>query len=200
MAADGKNHFPFSVESMNLSGMTKDAIEAIEHCMANCQRAAYHCMYQVCMNQKNKVTMFHEPHKWFNSYLDWQWLYVATSSKPRNVLKMLLFTKQIQFTTGTTVTHAVQILQKEYLFWGITDFWSTTVCIFHFELGGELSSSELCIHSVLPLVGLYTATNVQIPWRPPAAYASTSKEAKDACSGLLSTFIALSCHSVNYSN
>ena len=37
---------------------------------------------------------------------------------------------------------AFEILQSEYLWWGVTDYWHASVCVFHCELGGEERPSE----------------------------------------------------------
>ena len=44
--------------------------------------------------------------------------------------------------TMTILDEAFDILQSEYLWWGVTDYWHASVCIFHCELGGEARPSE----------------------------------------------------------
>ncbi|CAB9499127.1 expressed unknown protein [Seminavis robusta] len=154
MAKDGKDHFPFTVKSMNLTHLTRNERIELENCNGkfhNCQERVFHCSYKKCKHYKNKVTMFRNPHKWFNSYLDFVWLYFAAQKKP--LMRMYgnrslgIYTpkqQQIDFTTGTkNVTRAMEVLRDDYVFWGITDHWSTTVCLFHCELGGETRPSEL---------------------------------------------------------
>lgn len=144
MAADGNAHYPVE-NNTNFRGLPLESIESIVNCsgaMVNCQENFYHCPYWRCMNKTNKVTMFRDPHKWFSSYLDWQWLYTVTQNS--SLVGELPFLKQIQFTTGTqNVSRALETLESDYVFWGITDYWPTTICLFHCELGGDFRPSEL---------------------------------------------------------
>ena len=53
---------------------------------------------------------------------------------------------QTTFITGAAgknnITSAFKTLQDDYLYWGITDFWHTSVCLFHCELGGEKGDGD----------------------------------------------------------
>ena len=126
----------------------------------NCKirKVQYHCPYTDinCRTKTNKVTMFRNPYKRWKSILDWNWAYyhrneTSLPSDPSQfVLKktQIRFYSQLQFTAGTSdvtdVDHAFdKIIQKEFVWWGITDFWSTSVCLFHCELGGSTSPNEL---------------------------------------------------------
>lgn len=41
------------------------------------------------------------------------------------------------------MTSAMTRLSTDYVWWGITDHWKTSVCIFHCEMGGVESPSEI---------------------------------------------------------
>jgi len=118
------------------------AIETCDKTFAPCQ-AKYHCNYAECGKRENKVTMFRKPEKWFASYMDWVW--PGYAGKGVSIKRVLPFQSQISFSTGIDedVSAAIEILQHDYLWWGITDHWVTTVCLFHCELGGEPRESEL---------------------------------------------------------
>ena len=70
------------------------------------------------------------------------WPHLA--SKGKSLETMLPLESQIHFTTGTTnVTKAINILQNDYVWWGISDYWEISVCTFHCNFGGTISDSEL---------------------------------------------------------
>ncbi|CAB9498598.1 unknown protein [Seminavis robusta] len=156
MSRDGQDHFAFTPQSMNVSHLSERELDGMETCndqFLNCKNESiFHCSYTNCKHIPNKVTIFRDPHKWFHSYVDFVWLYHAAKEKPDQAMydsttaRRLVLPKQqqIEFTTGTNnVATALDILQHEYVFWGITDQWKTTVCLFHCELGGVPGESEL---------------------------------------------------------
>ena len=167
---DGKAHYPYSAKALGIEDGTQ---EGSCRKTLNCPHSGgtpYHCKYSnpVCRKQRNKVTMFRDPQKWFKSLFEWLWLYEITKKGTFNIEKQLRsYPPQMEFATGKsgrgglspsqmtagnkhknkTITmilldEAFEILQSEYLWWGVTDYWQASVCVFHCELGGEERPSE----------------------------------------------------------
>ena len=146
-AKDGKIHYPFSAKSLGINDTREESCGNT----LNCQRKNYHCNYEKshCRRQQNKVTMFRDPQKWFRSRFEWMWLFemggknIDTNSFD---VRRVIRGPPMAFTTGKSNTNetdeAFNILQSEYLWWGITDYWKASVCLFHCELGGEERASE----------------------------------------------------------
>lgn len=169
---DGKDHYPYSAKSLGIVEDGNVSLHAEASCggTLNCpgpgfEDRFYHCSYskKFCRNKKNKVTMFREPRKWLKSFYEWTWLNeMSTSGRHRLHNSLKSFPPPMEFTTGkkelaTTASgnntknetamailldEAFEILQREYLWWGVTDHWSATVCVFHCELGGQQRPSE----------------------------------------------------------
>ena len=151
---DGKAHYPYSEKSL---GIGKQEVSC--NGTLNCPPSGvkFHCNYSNprCRKQRNKVTMFRDPQKWFKSYFEWMWVY-GTSSRGRfSIEKELQIPGPMKFATGksdpgmhttndetTIVDEAFDILRSEYLWWGVTDHWHASVCVFHCELGGDARPSE----------------------------------------------------------
>jgi hypothetical protein len=58
--------------------------------------------------------------------------------------KRLPFESQISFTTGTNnIEEAIYILQYDYIWWGISDYWDVSICTFHCKFGGTAVDSEM---------------------------------------------------------
>lgn len=141
----GKSVYPFDARVMFPNNTTNE-INDINTCngsLPNCaSRPCYHCPYNRYGHKKNKVTMFRDPYKWLPSYANWMWPELA--SKGKSLESLLPFQSQISFTTGTTnVTTAINILQNDYVWWGISDHWEVSLCTFHCKFGGNISDSEL---------------------------------------------------------
>mmetsp|Transcript_64016 Transcript_64016/g.95009 ORF Transcript_64016/g.95009 Transcript_64016/m.95009 type:complete len:376 (+) Transcript_64016:29-1156(+) len=156
MSKDGKDHYPYSKKSLGIGGMEVTCGNTL-----NCPPSgpSFHCQYSrpECREQRNKVTMFRHPQKWFRSLFEWLWVYEMTLKGSFDIEEMLQnFPPPMKFTTGksdssiktnettnmTILDEAFEILQSEYLWWGVTDYWHASVCIFHCELGGEARPSE----------------------------------------------------------
>ena len=141
----GKDVFPYDAKVMfpNISTNEVHNINICNGSLPNCSPGQhYHCPYSRCGYNKNKVTMSRNPYKWLPSYVNWMWPQLA--SKGESIETMLPFQSQIHFTTGTTnVTKAINILQTDYVWWGISDYWEISVCTFHCKFGGTISDSEL---------------------------------------------------------
>lgn len=140
MSTDGRNHLPFDISKFNFTSRRDTFLKNTCDKMLNCKHPYFHCEFERCGKRRNKVTMFRNPYKWFSSYLDWQWVWqVSQGMNPPN----LPFTSQTNFTTGENkYVKAIEILETKYIWWGITDYWNTSVCLFHCELGGEVQESE----------------------------------------------------------
>ena len=119
----------------------------------NCGNRRSHCKFSICKNFVNKVTMIRDPLKWFPSFFNWLWVQRVEeySRKRKNPIRILAFPSsripyisQMEFITGEkrNTSRAVQILEESYVFWGITDYWNTTVCLFHCEIGGTQSPGD----------------------------------------------------------
>ena len=149
---DGKDHYPYSKKSLGIGDSEVTCGNTL-----NCPpHGDYHCLYSKCRKEMNKVTMFRDPQKWFRSFFEWMWVYQISRGQRFNIERLLH--KQpfpMKFTTGksdssinknetnmTILDEAFDILQSEYLWWGVTDYWHASVCIFHCELGGEARPSE----------------------------------------------------------
>eukprot|EP00545_Synedropsis_sp_CCMP1620_P013393 CAMPEP_0119029518 /NCGR_PEP_ID=MMETSP1176-20130426/40560_1 /TAXON_ID=265551 /ORGANISM="Synedropsis recta cf, Strain CCMP1620" /LENGTH=613 /DNA_ID=CAMNT_0006985865 /DNA_START=57 /DNA_END=1899 /DNA_ORIENTATION=- len=142
---DKEDIYPFDAKAM-FNVTSRRVARRIESChgaFTNCAGGnKYHCSYQSCRWKQNKVTMFREPTKWFKSYMEWRWPIEAAIG---NTTKYN-WQSQMEFTTGVmddNVSMAIDILQNMYTWWGITDYWKVSVCVFHCELGGEQRESEL---------------------------------------------------------
>lgn len=165
---DGKSHYPYSAKAL---GIEDGKWEVSCGNTLNCPPSGKsHCPYSrpACRNQLNKVTMFRDPQKWFKSLFEWLWVYDITRKGTYNIESWLrLYPPPMEFSTGksgrrdllsSSVTawnkhknettsmkildEAFEILQSEYLWWGVTDYWHASVCVFHCELGGEERPSE----------------------------------------------------------
>jgi hypothetical protein len=92
--------------------------------------------------------MYRDPHKWYKSLLEWQWLHkfgpVTAGQKVPNHFETA-FNSQMKFTLDmetNNMTLPMARLSTEYVWWGISDHWKTSVCIFHCEMGGVERPSE----------------------------------------------------------
>ena len=158
MARDGKVHYPFDAKRMGLgrSRKTSAKVGTCENTL-NCPpyRALFHCPYatEACRRQRNKVTMFRDPHKWFRSAFEWFWLSAMTNetvpivrNRRFNVDESMSDQSPMAFATGKSTPEeteeAFEIVSRDYLWWGVTDHWRASVCVFHCELGGEERPSE----------------------------------------------------------
>ena len=151
---DGKKHYPYSKESLGIGDSAVTCGNTL-----NCPpHGEYHCPYSKCRKEMNKVTMFRDPQKWFKSFFEWMWVDLMSRRRPLIIEKLKkMYPPPMKFTTGksdssinknktnmtmTILDEAFDILQSEYLWWGVTDYWHASVCIFHCELGGEARPSE----------------------------------------------------------
>lgn len=145
MSRDGRDHFPYRAEQFNVSESEKQTAETCDGAFLNCLQKFYHCPFYTkrCRDNTNKVTMLREPFKWFDSYLDWQGHYVETLDD--SFQKRLPFLGQAKFVSGAqNARDALKILQTQYVWWGLTDYWTVSMCLFHRELvGGEIEEDEL---------------------------------------------------------
>jgi len=149
LTEDGSNLFPFTKSSLNLTIETREDLVAIENCRGtlNCKPdnlRDYHCPFLKCRHQRNKVTMIRNPYEWYPSYFRWIWTNFYSSGKNVDLRFNNSFSSQILFTAGTfDVDLAYYRLENEYLWWGITDFWNESICIFHCELGHGISHQNI---------------------------------------------------------
>lgn len=143
-----KDVYPYDAEVMfgpNITSQEKKNINICNGALQNCEETApglYHCNYKRCGSRKNKVTMIRNPYKWFTSYANWMWPYLAFDGK--SIQTILPFESQISFTTGTNnIEEAIYILQYDYIWWGISDYWDVSICTFHCKFGGTAVDSEM---------------------------------------------------------
>ena len=142
MTVDRQDHFTYSRDEFNVSAGEASASESCGGAFRNCDKRIFHCQFYACRAMQNKVTMVRDPFKWFSSVLDWQGHYLGV----QGVRGWLPFESQMHFVSGVAdnVTLAHRILQDEFLWWGLTDYWETSICLFHNELvGGEVQDGEL---------------------------------------------------------
>ena len=81
---------------------------------------------------------------------------------------MLPFQSQMSFISNTTnVDEAINILQNNYTWWGITDYWEISVCTFHCKFGGTTTDTEL--HNTRPAGAsvFETTTLKDLPFKIP---------------------------------
>ena len=70
------------------------------------------------------------------------WPFRAYSGK--SIEGDLPFQSQMSFISDTNdVKEAIDILQNDYVYWGIADYWEVSICIFHCKFGGTSTDSEL---------------------------------------------------------
>ena len=69
---DGKDHFPYSAKSLGIKDGEREASCGKTLNCPSHSGTPYHCQYSnpICQKQRNKVTMFRDPQKWFKSLLD----------------------------------------------------------------------------------------------------------------------------------
>lgn len=140
----GKDIYPHDYKIMFGPNITKREAEGINTCHGslNCQSNHYHCAYRMCKSRENKVTMIRNPYKWLPSYANFMWPFRAYSGK--SIEGDLPFQSQMSFISDTNnVKEAIDILQNDYVYWGIADYWEVSICIFHCKFGGTTTDSEL---------------------------------------------------------
>ena len=146
MTKDKIARHPFSAKSLRIEDEREVSCGKTLNCPPH--GPAFHCPYDkpVCRRQRNKVTLFREPEKWFKSSVEWHWLGLMTQKKKTNFSLPWWMKAPMEFATGKsrvdTIDDAFEIAQNEYLWWGVTDYWPASVCVFHCELGGEERESE----------------------------------------------------------
>ncbi len=133
-----KSVYPYDAKIMFGSNITGQETRRINTCngkLPNCEKP-YHCPYLNCGEYKNKVTMIRNPYKWLPSYAHWMWKDLAPGRKS-SLETSLPFQSQMSFIANTNnVDEAINILQNNYSWWGISDYWETSVCTFHCKFGG----------------------------------------------------------------
>ena len=143
-----KSVYPYDAKTMFGPNITEQETQRINTCngkLLNCKRD-YHCPYQRCGKYQNKVTMIRNPYKWLPSYAHWMWL----NGKKTPLETLLPFQSQISFIADTNNPDlAINILQNNYTWWGISDYWEISVCTFHCKFGGNTTDIEL--HNTRPV-------------------------------------------------
>lgn len=95
----------------------------------------------------------------------WMW----TDGKRTPLETLLPFQSQISFIADTNnVDLAINILQNNYTWWGISDYWEISVCTFHCKFGGNTTDIEL--HNTRPVAstgGFETVTLEDFPPNTP---------------------------------
>ncbi len=160
--------YPYSPTIMFGSNITEQEARRINTCngkLPNCESLMFHCPYRDCGKYKNKVTMIRNPYKWLPSNAHWFWTYLAPQRK--SLATLMPFQSQISFIANTNnVDEAVNVLQNNYSWWGISDYWETSVCTFHCKFGGNTTDIEL--HNSRPVAGdLKTITYEDLPFKVP---------------------------------
>jgi hypothetical protein len=136
-----------------------------------CQSNLYHAQMQVPFVSHNLVTMLREPVARLISNLEMRGVSNASSvvevvdATAKN--KKPFINIQAAFISGRSVNisgwvsfwfwfwrtdgsdrcifcrlSAIESLKNNFVFYGLTDYWGLSVCVFHCELGGEFSSVE----------------------------------------------------------
>jgi len=90
--------------------------------------------------------MIRNPYKWLPSYAHWMW----SNGKKTPLETLLPFQSQISFIADTNNPDlAINILQNNHTWWGISDYWEISVCTFHCKFGGNTTDIEL--HNTRPV-------------------------------------------------
>lgn len=167
--------YPYDAKIMFGSTITEQETRRINTCngkLPNCVREVkdpdpYHCPYLDCGEYENKVTMIRNPYKWLPSYAHWMWSDLAPQRKSLETI--LPFQSQMSFIANTNnVDEAINILQNNYTWWGISDYWETSICTFHCKFGGNTTDIEL--HNTRPVAseeGFETITLEDLRFKVP---------------------------------
>lgn len=141
---NNKAVYPYNAKVMFGENITKEEELRINTCSGKLPNCVYnyHCDYKTCGKHKNKVTMIRNPYKWLPSYAHWMAPYLASGGT--SLETMLPFQSPMdQITNTTNVDEAIDILQNDYIWWGISDYWEVSVCTFHCKFGGITTDIEL---------------------------------------------------------
>jgi hypothetical protein len=144
------------------SRRANDPLETCNGHLIACEKETYHEPYHVAFLQHNLVTMLREPFERFTSEIRWQF----TRNSSHTTADALLRNKQALATRVKTISRmnntqslfvsgresnptaalAIASLHANFVFFGITDHWGLSLCVFHCELGGEFVRDE-CVNT-----------------------------------------------------